>query len=291
MSSSHVPKNGVDMNFHVSRMRTLLDMESNEVCMVGICGFGGIGKTTFARATYNAFAHKLECCSFLSNVRETCKKSSDGGLFSFKRLSFQVKWDDSLKLGNVHKDKSLITIENGKLWMHDMIQEMRREIGQRESSKAPGEHSILWFYEDVLHVLTEGMGTAKVEAIMLKVAALEEVHVSAQAFTNMKRLRIFLARNVYHSGDPIYFPIELRWLKWPIYSPPSEPFNIGHRKLVGLVLSKSSIRILGKQLKGLLGETRVDIFHPGSKIPKWFVHQSMRGLKVSCIFRITPRHC
>ncbi|KAK3438879.1 hypothetical protein EUGRSUZ_C03425 [Eucalyptus grandis] len=31
-------------------------------------------------------------------------------------------------------------------------------------------------------------------------------------------------------------------------------------------------------IEGLLGETRVDIFHPGSKIPTWFVHQSIEGL-------------
>ncbi|KAI6679649.1 hypothetical protein NL676_033530 [Syzygium grande] len=94
------------------------------------------------------------------------------------------------------------------------------------------------------------LGTNKVEAIMLKLAARENVHFCALAFRKMKRLRIFSARNVYNSGYPIYFPAQLRWLEWPDYSPPSEPFKTGlDRRLVGLDLSKSSIRILGKEFE------------------------------------------
>ncbi|KAK3438892.1 hypothetical protein EUGRSUZ_C03444 [Eucalyptus grandis] len=280
-----VPENVVAMDSHVSHMHTLLDMESNEVRMVGICGFGGVGKTTITKATYNFFFfHKFERPT---QLQET--------------LISQVTWDDHLKLGNVHrvgghywfdcgsriiittrdehflvahgvhryfsspdyeefsysvvlytkslplaikvlgsflrgkssfqwkntldelkrvfngeifgvlimsfdilddyeKDiflgiacffkgesishtreilrASLITIEHGKLEMHDMIQEMGREIVQRESPRETGERSRLWFYNDVLHVLTNGTGTNKVEAIMLKLAALE-VHFSA----------------------------------------------------------------------------------------------------------------
>lgn len=93
-------------------------------------------------------------------------------------------------------------------------------------------------------------GTNKVEAIMLKLAAREEVKFSALAFRNMRRLRIFSVRNVYNSGHPVYFPAQLRWLEWPNYSPPSGPFNRGlYRRLVGLDLSKSSICILGKEFE------------------------------------------
>ncbi|XP_039164979.1 TMV resistance protein N isoform X2 [Eucalyptus grandis] len=436
-----VPENVVAMDSHVHRMRTLLDMESNEVRMVGIYGSGGIGKTTIARATYNAFEHKFEYCCFLSNVRETCEQNAHSGLLQLQEaLIHEERWDDCLKLHNVDEgmsmtksrlckkkvlivlddvnqpiqletlvgrhdwfgcgsriiittrderllaahgiksmykvqpldrltartlfrtivfsnssscpdheelsydiveytkglplavkvlgsflrgkklpvwkstldklkevfngdifsvlrmsfdglddyekdifldiacffkgesesyvrdilescdlypdaginvllEKSLVTIECGKLEMHDMIQEMGREIVRRESPKEPGERSRLWSYKDVLHVLTEGTGTNKVEAIMIKLATPEEVRISAQAFTNMRRLRIFLARNVYYTGNPVYFPTNLRWLEWPDYYPTSAPFNTDHRKLVGLDLSKSSMCILGKTFK------------------------------------------
>jgi len=103
-----VPENVDAMDSHVSHMHTLLDMESNEVCMVGICGYGGVGKTTIAKATYNAFSHKFECCSFLFNVRETWEKSADGLLQLQETLISWETWDDYLKLGNVHRGTSML---------------------------------------------------------------------------------------------------------------------------------------------------------------------------------------
>jgi hypothetical protein len=39
--------------------------------------------------------------------------------------------------------------------MHDLLQEMGREIVRQESPKEPGKRSRLWFHEDVRHVLEE----------------------------------------------------------------------------------------------------------------------------------------
>ena len=50
-------------------------------------------------------------------------------------------------------EKSLITISNGTLWMHDLLQELGKEIVRRESPKELGGRSRLWVKEDVLHVL------------------------------------------------------------------------------------------------------------------------------------------
>ena len=49
-------------------------------------------------------------------------------------------------------EKSLITRENKILWMHDLLQEMGRQI-VLESHKKPGKLSRLWSFEDLLHVL------------------------------------------------------------------------------------------------------------------------------------------
>ena len=55
-------------------------------------------------------------------------------------------------------DKSLITLsESGVLSMHDLIQDMGKEIVRQESPLDPAKRSRLWYYEDVLQVLTEGM--------------------------------------------------------------------------------------------------------------------------------------
>ncbi len=56
---------------------------------------------------------------------------------------------------SVLMDKSLLTIENKKLWMHDLLQEMGREIVRRESLKEPGKRNRLWLRKDLFNVLTK----------------------------------------------------------------------------------------------------------------------------------------
>ena len=50
-------------------------------------------------------------------------------------------------------EKSLITIFNGNLWMHDLLQELGRQIAHSESPEQPGSRSRLCLKDDVLHVL------------------------------------------------------------------------------------------------------------------------------------------
>ena len=50
-------------------------------------------------------------------------------------------------------EKSLITISERNLWMHDLLQELGRQIVHSESPEQPGSRSRLWLKDDVLHVL------------------------------------------------------------------------------------------------------------------------------------------
>ena len=54
---------------------------------------------------------------------------------------------------DVLMEKSLITILGGNLWMHDLLQELGRQIVHSESPEQPGSHSRLWCKDDVLHLL------------------------------------------------------------------------------------------------------------------------------------------
>ncbi|KAJ4717271.1 putative Disease resistance protein [Melia azedarach] len=63
-------------------------------------------------------------------------------------------------------DKSLVSIENNKLWMHDLLQEMGRQIVMRESEKL-GKRNRLWKEEDICRVLSEKTGCKAVEAIYM----------------------------------------------------------------------------------------------------------------------------
>ena len=57
------------------------------------------------------------------------------------------------EIGNL-VDKSLITISDNKLYMHDLLQEMGWEIVRQESIKDPGKRSRLRVHEDIHDVLT-----------------------------------------------------------------------------------------------------------------------------------------
>ena len=53
-------------------------------------------------------------------------------------------------------DKCLITVgQYDKLLIHDLLQQMGRDIVEQESPDLPGERSRLWCYEDVRKVLTQ----------------------------------------------------------------------------------------------------------------------------------------
>ncbi|XP_028797974.1 TMV resistance protein N-like [Neltuma alba] len=63
---------GIDQ--HLDRIRSFLEMESKEVQILGICGMGGIGKTTIAQLAFDKFSSRYEGSYFLDNVREESQK-------------------------------------------------------------------------------------------------------------------------------------------------------------------------------------------------------------------------
>ncbi|XP_058196349.1 disease resistance protein RUN1-like isoform X1 [Rhododendron vialii] len=71
-------------------------------------------------------------------------------------------------------DRCLMLVDGNLLKMHQLLQEMGREIVRQESSKAPlGERRILW-NQDACDVLREKTGTNKVEGLTLHIGLLKE---------------------------------------------------------------------------------------------------------------------
>ena len=62
-----------------------------------------------------------------------------------------------LEIGlRVLTDKSLIKYQDNQLWMHDLLQEMGRDIVRKECLKdQPEKRSRLWLYKDIDNVLTK----------------------------------------------------------------------------------------------------------------------------------------
>ena len=102
-----VAKHPVGIDSRAEAIEFLLDMESNDVCMVGICGLGGIGKTTILKAVYNRIAKHFERSCFLENVREMSKII--GGIIQLQEtLLSKIIRNEYLKVSNVSEGIELI---------------------------------------------------------------------------------------------------------------------------------------------------------------------------------------
>ena len=64
-------------------------------------------------------------------------------------------------------DKCLITVSNKKLEMHDLLQEMGKDIVRRECVKKPGKRSRLWNPKDIYNVLRKDLVRTKCVATLL----------------------------------------------------------------------------------------------------------------------------
>ncbi|CAL5401865.1 unnamed protein product [Camellia sinensis] len=86
-------------------------------------------------------------------------------------------------------DRCLLTIDKPKkLVMHQLVQEMGREIVRQESPKEPGERSRLWNCKDSLNVLRENTGTRKIEGLKLDMNLLKDYKYDRTIFgVNRKR--------------------------------------------------------------------------------------------------------
>ncbi|XP_059429066.1 TMV resistance protein N-like [Corylus avellana] len=156
------------------------------------------------------------------------------------------------------KDKCLINESYyNSLVMHDLLQEMGKEIVRQESPEEPGKRSRLWFHEDVRHVLEENTGTSKVDGILIDLPKPDMIHLSPKAFKKMKRLRMFINRNAHFSEEPNFLSNELRLLDWPKYPGESLPSNFRGKNLVVLIMPQSHL----KELEGVQNFQNITIMN------------------------------
>ncbi|XP_075654344.1 TMV resistance protein N-like [Castanea sativa] len=132
-------------------------------------------------------------------------------------------------------DKCLITVEHGTLWMHDLLQQMGREIVQEESEGLENR-SRIWCHEDANKLLTRNKGSDEIRGIMWCELYPKTVSLEAEAFKKMENLKFLIVKNVQNSKELKYLSNELRLFEWSGYNF-SLPSEFCPPKLVGLEVS------------------------------------------------------
>ncbi|CAL8107729.1 unnamed protein product [Prunus armeniaca] len=157
-------------------------------------------------------------------------------------------------------ERCLVTVsEENELMMHDLLQDMGREIVRENGRGHPEKFSRLWKHEDITNVLSDESGTKKIEGVVLdsdldltRLSSKKKylTRFSAQAFTNMKKLRLLHLRRVELTGEFKDFPKNLMWLSWHYFPLESMPDDFPMQpKLVALDLQYSELKIVWKDCK------------------------------------------
>ncbi|KAL9432015.1 hypothetical protein AB3S75_027096 [Citrus x aurantiifolia] len=160
-------------------------------------------------------------------------------------------------------DKSLITVSYSRLQMHDLLQEMGREIVRQESEEEPGRRSRLWDPKEIRRVLKHNKGTDAIEGIFLDLSKIKGINLDPGAFTNMSNMRLLkfyvpkfyeiekllsmsIEEQLSYSKAQLpngldYLPKKLRYLHWDTYPLRTLPSNFKPKNLVELNLRFSKV--------------------------------------------------
>ncbi|KAG7945167.1 hypothetical protein I3843_15G138900 [Carya illinoinensis] len=223
--------NGEDINYWKSELEKYKKIPNKKIYDILKISFDGLDDSTKNIFLDIACFFKGDERKYVTKILDNCGFSAYAGV---KKLN----------------DKCLITIDqydgSQYLRMHDLLQDMGREIVRQESPKEPSKRSRLYFHEDVREVLEENKETEQIEGILIDLPREDcKTQLSTKAFAKLKNLRIFINRNASFCGGLEYLSNKLRVLDWPLCPLEFLPSTFHGEKLIVLKLQGSRIGDLG----------------------------------------------
>ncbi|KAJ9558527.1 hypothetical protein OSB04_013141 [Centaurea solstitialis] len=143
-------------------------------------------------------------------------------------------------------DRCLLWVSwDNKLMMHQLLQEMGRDLVRQESPNMPEERSRLWCHEESFKVLKQKKGKGNLQGLALDMRMLEKAKLHELEMDGLSKMDnlMLLQLNYVHrlKGSFKNFPQDLRWLCMHGFSLEYIPLDLQLENLVVLDMSYSRL--------------------------------------------------
>ncbi|KAH9319835.1 hypothetical protein KI387_021604 [Taxus chinensis] len=113
---NNLPLHAVGLDERMEVLMDELEMESESVIIVAICGMGGIGKTTLAKVIFNSISSRFQARSFVAadKAKEVCKLQQDilKDLIRQDILVKSVEHGKALMKAHLGSARALVIVDN-----------------------------------------------------------------------------------------------------------------------------------------------------------------------------------